>query len=387
MCSAMAARSVRVFQPLDDLRGAAIVGLRRHAAQHERASGRVRVELQSQVDLGLGIVELLHEFGHLPGVVHRRARVREVDLHARASSDLQRLRHAASAEPAVGVHVAQVSRVDTVELGDDLAQLYQLLGGAPSLRVVRHARRETDGSLLHSLPHEALGVFEPVSHHRNVTHSAGLHPKSAVRDVGHDVDCRLLVVVLAEGRDRAHVQVVGRSAENTGEVVVVHPVVFRRGGHVRQPVLSEDLGGDPLPEALRVLPVDQEHGVGVDVRVDEPRRDDVPRRVDDALTLRLRQVAYGLDLLAHDTEIGPVPRLPRAVHNRPARYENVEHSISSVRLFVESRRTPIARGLLYRDSEIPELLIAIPAKSRVVPPAQVVRAGYLYWVFPTFFCS
>ena len=277
--------------------------------------------------------------------------------------DLQRLRHAASTEPAVRVNVSQVSGVHAVELGDDLAQLYQLLCGAPRLRMVRHARREADGALLHPFPHEALGVFEPVAHHRNVLHPAGLHSESAVRDVRHDVDCRLLVVVLAEGRDRAHVQVVGRSAEDAGEVVVVHPVVFGRRGHVRQPVLSEDLGGDPLPETLWVLSVDQEHGVGVDVRVDEPRRDDVPRRVDDALALRLRQVADGLDLLAHDTEIGPVPRLPRAVHNRPARYENVEHSISSVRLFVESRRTLAACELLNRDREIPKLLIVSFAES------------------------
>ena len=95
-----------------------------------------------------------------------------------------------------------------------------------------------------------------------------------------------------------------------------------------------------------MLPVDEEHGVGVDVRVDKARRDDVSGRVDAAARLRLRQVADGVDLLAHDAEIGPVAGLPGAVHNRPARYENVEHSFSSVcsvRLFETPENTDSLR--------------------------------------------
>ena len=155
-----------------------------------------------------------------------------MDLHAGASPDLQRLRHAASTEAAVGVHVAEVGGVYAVELGDDLAELDQLFGVAPCLRMVGHAGREADGALLHALPHEALGVFEAVSDHGNIVHSTGFHAESAVGDVGHDVDGGLVVVVGLEGRDGAHVEIVGRSAEDAGEVVVVHPVVFRRGGHV-----------------------------------------------------------------------------------------------------------------------------------------------------------
>ena len=170
-------------------------------------------------------------------------------------------------------------------------------------------------------------MLQTVAGHGDVLHPAGFHAQRAVGDIGDDVYCGLAVIVCAKRLDAAHVQIVRRSPEDAGEVVVVHSIVCAGRWDVGKPVLSQYLRGDPLADALGVLSVCQEDGVGVDVRVDEAGRYGVPGRVDHSSRLGLRKVANDADLLALDTHVRAVSFLSRSVYDRSPSNENIQHSL------------------------------------------------------------
>ena len=98
-----------------------------------------------------------------------------------------------------------------------------------------------------------------------------------------------------------------------------------RERRVRHSVDAEELGGDALAEAARMLRVDEQVAFGVGVGVDEPWGDDQTARVDDAAGRCLGEIAEGGDPLTRDADVGGVPGRPGSVDDCPAGDEHVEH--------------------------------------------------------------
>ena len=226
--------------------------------------------------------------------------------------------YSSSAESPVGVHVSKVSRVDAAVLGDDLAYLDKLFGVAPGVGVVRHAGGESDGALLHALPHYVAGFVHGVAAQRDVPEADGLEPDGGVRDVVCGVDRDFAVVVRPEGRDAGHVQVFGRFAQDAGQVTPVDAIVV--GGHrgVAQAVLAEYLGGDALAQSVGVLGVEEQYAVGVGVGVDEAGRDGESGGVYDAARGGRRQVSDLGDAFAVDADVCPEGWRSAAIRNNAA---------------------------------------------------------------------
>ena len=87
---------------------------------------------------------------------------------------------------------------------------------------------------------------------------------------------------------------------------------------VREAVLPQDLGGDALAQALGVLRVGQQHGVGVNVGVDEAGRYHVATGVHPLGRRRFPQQAAGSDPSDPATLHGNVakkPCAPRTIHD------------------------------------------------------------------------
>ena len=209
-------------------------------------------------------------------------------------------------------------RVDAAVLGDDLAQFDKLVGVAPGVRVVRHARGEPDRALVHALPHYVARFVHRVAAQRDVPETDGLQTNGGVRDVVRGVDGYLAVVVRPEGRDAGHVQVFGRLAQDAGQVTAVDAVVV--GGHrgVAEAVLAEYLGGDALAQAVSVLRVEEQHSVRVGMGVDEARRDCESGGVYDAARAGLGEVTDFGDALTVDAYVCPEGWRSAAIRNNAA---------------------------------------------------------------------
>ena len=96
----------------------------------------------------------------------------------------------------------------------DLAQLDELLCRAPRVWVVGHPRGQADGALVQPFLEQPFGVVERLSFQRCVAEANGLDPQGAVGDRVGCVDRHLLVIVSAKGSHAAHVQVLGRQAQD-----------------------------------------------------------------------------------------------------------------------------------------------------------------------------
>jgi hypothetical protein len=192
-------------------------------------------------------------------------------------------------------------------------------------------------------------VLESVPGHRDVVKTAGLQSYRAVSDHICGVDGDLLVVVRPERGDAAHVQVGRRHSQDAGEVSVVGAVVLGRQWGVGEAVLTQDLGGYPLAQAIGVLRVGQQHGVRVGVGIDESWRDGQSGRCYDTPGIGPRQVADGVDLLASYAHVGGVAGLAGPIDDGPTCYHDIEHVVVCSFLSVLSRSrdlvlVTIARG-------------------------------------------
>ena len=150
----------------------------------------------------------------------------------------------------------------------------------------------------------------------------------------------LLVIVAAEGGDASHVEVLGRIAQEAAEPPAVLAVPGRRERRIGHAVDPEELRGDALAEAHRVLGVGEERPLGVRVRVDEARRDREAGGVDDPPGLGAAEVFHRGDRLAADSDVGPAPRAAPAIHDRPAADHQVEHGQRTGR----SRSSAVSRS-------------------------------------------
>ena len=182
-------------------------------------------------------------------------------------------------ERAVGVDVPEMRHVDASGFADDLAEGDDLVRVAPRVGVVGESRGQACGALLHSLGDQLLCPVEQTALELDVPESRDLQPHGPVGYQVGRVDAHA-VVVGAERRYCAHVEVERRHAENARQVSRVGRVVVRRQRRVGEPVLPEYLGRDALAQALGVLRLGKQGGVGVDVGVDEARRDGEPGGVD-----------------------------------------------------------------------------------------------------------
>ena len=137
--------------------------------------------------------------------------------------------------------------------------------------MVREAGRQADRALLHALADEPLRVLQAVAGHRHVLEAARLQPQCSVGDQVRGVDGGRPAVAFAEGRHAAGVQPLRRVAQDAAEVASVDAGSCRRRGGSTTARPGPDLGSDALQDALGVLRVGEQHGVRVDVRVDEAR--------------------------------------------------------------------------------------------------------------------
>ena len=195
--------------------------------------------------------------------------MREAQADVRLPRDLQCLRHAGAPVRAVQIRRSRLAHVDGASLTHRLPELDQLRGIRPRARIVAGAGRESDGTLLYPLSDQPFGRLKRVAPEGQVVEPEDLEAHGAVRHEIGRVDGNLAVVVAPEGRDAAHVQVVGRVAQEAGQPVPVRAIVRRRERRVRHAIDAQELGGDALPQAVGMLWIDQERAFGVRMRIDE----------------------------------------------------------------------------------------------------------------------
>ena len=133
------------------------------------------------------------------------------------------------------------------------------------------------------------------------------------------------MVVRAERLDAAHVEVLRRLSEQSLQPPAVRQIVVVRQRCVRHAVDAEKLGRDALTKAAGVLWVDQQVAFGMGMSVDKPGRDGQPFGVDHPSGDSLRQVADARDPFPPNSNIGPVGRRSRPIHDIPTADDYVEH--------------------------------------------------------------
>ena len=157
-----------------------------------------------------------------PAVGGVGAVVREVNLDARPAAYLQRFWNAAAAISPVGVHVAQVRRIDAAVLGDHLADGDQFIRVAPGVGMIGHSCGEAYRALLHALPNHVQRLVQRVAAQRNVLEPDRLQAYRPVRYVVGGVYRDLLVVVGAERPPRwTYPGLPGGSPSMPGQIAAV----------------------------------------------------------------------------------------------------------------------------------------------------------------------
>ena len=121
--------------------------------------------------------------------------------------------------------------------------------------MVRQAGGEPNCALLDAIPYEAPRALQVVTGQRNIAEADSLQADGAMRHQVRRIDSGLLVVVGAKGVDAAHVQVLGWVSQESGQVAAELTVILRGERRVREAVLAQDLGGDPLPQTTGTLGV------------------------------------------------------------------------------------------------------------------------------------
>ena len=103
------------------------------------------------------------------------------------------------------------------------------------------------------------------------------------------------------------------------------PVVAEHAGVGRgdRRAFARDLGGDALRDLAGGARVDEHVVLGLPEHVDEAGRDDEPGGVDAPLRLGALEAAHGRDAVADHADVGAEPGRAGAVHDAPAREEQV----------------------------------------------------------------
>ncbi len=201
-----------------------------------------------------------------PHRLGRELHVGDLDGHARAAADLDRL---GPCGEHVVLLVADVARVEAAVGLDHRGERRQLVDRAVEAGVVFESAREPDRAVLHRAVDERLHRLD-LGRRRGTLEVAAQDNAAdrAVADAGHDVDGRVNArVALEEVGDR----------------------------QVAAAILADERQRDALLDLARGVRVIFETAIRVAVHVDEAGRDHAAGRVDDRVAWLRRQVGADLD--------------------------------------------------------------------------------------------
>ena len=195
--------------------------------------------------------------------------------------------------------VADVARVEAAEFPRDLRQLDDLLGLRVAARDVEQPARQAEGPLLHPAANQRPHAIEFVRRRRSIGAAHHRAPHRAVADQERDVR-----------PEPAFLELHALRREIDG------PAAVRIRDDRRDPLRQERL---PL---LQLRP-DESFG-SVRMHVDEPGCDEPVGRVNRGRRLRGAQPADGRDAPTANADVGPRPRIARAVHDATVANQDIE---------------------------------------------------------------